>query len=146
MCHRLARLGHKTQGWWRTNIMSTPNVILRYFWFSRCIMILANGHMVRGASVRYLFTPNLVSFSYFIWTVLTSELHVQIPFRTSTFEVKARDPTWPFNKPIFDTLVYSLPLSRLCLIFSSIPTLHAWCVGWCTVLLNCIIILVKGLT
>ena len=34
------------------------------------------------------------------------EPHVQILSGTSTFEVKARDPTRPFNKHIFDTHVY----------------------------------------
>ena len=49
----------------------------------------------------------------------------QIPFETPTFEVKARGPTQLFNKPIFDTLVYSFPLSFLCLVSSSMHTLYS---------------------
>ena len=61
--------------------------------------------------------------SYFVWTDLIPEPYARIPSRTSTFKVKAWDPTRPFNKPILTPLVYSMSLSCLCLDLSSMPTL-----------------------
>ena len=75
-----------------------------------------------GSSVRCLIDTKFGELSYFIWTDLTPKPHAQVSFKISTFEVKAQGPTRPFNKPIY---VYSLSLSCLCLVSSSMHTLYS---------------------
>ena len=87
-------------------------------------MILVNGHTVTW-SISLMFDWHQIWRAFiFHMDRLDFRTHVQIPSRTPTFRVKALGLTRPFNKPIFDTLVYSLPLSYLCLVFSSMHTLY----------------------
>ena len=46
MCHRVAHLDHRAQGWWRANTMVPLQYILSHFQFSGVDMILVNGHTV----------------------------------------------------------------------------------------------------
>ena len=104
MCHRIAHLGHMGQGWWRANTMVPLQFILSHFHSSR-----HDSGVIRccALSIQCSIDTKLGEHSYFIWTDLTLELHAQIPSETPTFEVKARGPTQPFNKPIFALRVYS---------------------------------------
>ena len=63
-------------------------------------------------------TLNLASFHISYGLTWLQKSHTKIFFKTQTFVVKTECPTQPFNKSIFDTLVYSLPWFAM------------WNVGW----------------